>query len=92
MGRRRLGTRQIALLLEAASEVASACPWLTIDRDQRAVRALADRGLVGATHNLFGIMPAGCLELRKHDREAARQAVAGLRRNDRAGEVMPWHV
>lgn len=89
----RLGHLQIALLSEAASEVISACPWVWIDGyERRQVRALASKGLIGCTDDAFGITPAGCLELRKHDRELARRAVAGLRREFAAGSVMPWHV
>lgn len=90
---KKLGTRQLAVLIEAASEVTTACPWVWIDGYERpAVNTLATRGLVGCTQDLFGIMPAGCLELRKHDRALARKAVAGLRREAAAGSVMPWDV
>jgi hypothetical protein len=89
----KLGPRQLELLVEAAAEVTMACPWVWIEGYQRRpVRSLADKGLLGCTGDVFGIMPAGCLELRKHDRQLARKAVAGLRREAAAGSVMPWHV
>jgi hypothetical protein len=88
----RLGNRQMEVLVEAASEVTTACPWVTIDSSGREVRSLVKRGLLGATHNLFGIMPRGCLRLRHHDRSLARRALAGLKRQRDKGEVMPWHV
>lgn len=88
-----LGRRQIAALTEAASEVSSACPWVWIEGYQRReVRTLSARGMVGSTEEVFGIMPRGCLALRRYDRDLARRALAGLRRNLRSGEVMPWHV
>lgn len=92
-GRHRpLGRRQIAILLEAASEVTRACPWVTIDGDRRTVESLVVRGLAAATQDLFAIMPAGCMAVRRIDRALAREAVAGLRRNMDQGAVMPWEV
>lgn len=88
----RLGHRQLAILSEAASEVSRACPWVTIDSDRRLVDSLVRRGLLGASTDLFGIMPEGCLRLRHHDRTLAREALRGLRRNRDRGEVMPWQV
>lgn len=88
----RLGSRQIAVLAEAAAEVVLACPWLPIAGARRQVEALQRRGLIGATEDLFGIMPAGCFALRHHDRDLARRALAGLRRERAAGSVMPWNV
>jgi hypothetical protein len=88
----KLGTRQIALLVEAGHEVSRACPWVWIYGDRRQVRSLASRGLVGFTDDAFGLMPRGCLALRKHDRPLARRALAGLRRERDSGGVMPWHV
>ena len=90
--RHPLGRHQLDILREAADEVSGACPWLTIDGDRRPVTSLSERGLVGATEDLFGIMPLGCWHLRRHDRPLARRALAGLRRNRDAGEVMPWDV
>lgn len=90
---RKLGHRQIQTLFDAAYEVATACPWVWIDHAERSqVNSLAARGLVGMTENVFGIMPAGCLVLRHYDRALARKAINGLRREQRAGGVMPWHV
>lgn len=88
----RLGLRQMSVLMEAAQEVSVACPWVWMGGDRRPVESLCSRGLLGATHDLFGIMPRGCLVLRRHDRELARRALQGLRRNRDAGEVMPWHI
>lgn len=87
-----LGRRQIEILAEAASEVSRACPWIPIDSDRRVVESLARRGLLGATADLFGITPMGCLRYSRHDRAAARAAMRGLRRNRDRGEVMPWQV
>ena len=92
-GGRKLGSRQLALLVEAAYEVNSACPWVWISGEQRRpVQTLAQQGLVGCTEELFGLMPRGCLKLRYHNRSLARDAIAGLRRERDAGGVMPWHV
>ena len=91
-GRHRLGARQIAILSEAASEVSRACPWIPIDSDRRVVESLVRRGLLGATEDLFGITPLGCLRFGRHDRPLAIEAIRGLRRNRDSGGVMPWHV
>ena len=90
--RRKLGPRQMQILEEAAGEVALACPWLPIDTWRRQVDSLVGLGLLGATEDLFGILPLGCWRLRTHDRALARRALAGLKRNRDEGEVMPWHV
>jgi hypothetical protein len=88
----RLGRNQIAVLVEAASEVAAACPWLPISGTAREVASLARRGAVARTHDLFAITPRGCLILRRTDHALARRAVSGLRRERAAGSVMPWEV
>lgn len=82
-----LGRRQVAVLVEAASEVASACPWLPIAGTRRVVWSLSMRGLVGATHDLFGITARGCAVLRRYDRPLARAAAAGLRRERISGPI-----
>lgn len=89
---RGLGTRQRALLREAAAEISRACPWVTIDGDRRNVRTLVRRGLMAMTADLFAITPAGCLAVRRHDRKLAKEALAGFRRNMAEGQVMPWDV
>jgi hypothetical protein len=92
-GRRRpLGHRQTAILVEAASEVTRACPWVTIDGDRRTVESLVARGLAASTQDLFAIMPAGCMAIRRTDPQLAREALIGLRRNMREGAIMPWDV
>lgn len=90
--KRPLGHRQMQILVEAAGEVSRACPWITIDSDRRIVHSLVRRGLLGATQDLFGIMPLGCLAIRRNHPELARNAARGLRRNVTSGEVMPWQV
>lgn len=87
-----IGARQLAVLVEAAGEVTTACPWVWIGGERRQVKSLAGRGLVGCTEDVFGIMPRGCLTLRKYDRELARCAVRRLRREQSRGTVMPWDV
>ena len=82
----------LALLVEAASEVSRACPWVPIDDDGDDVAALTALGLLGATDELFGITPAGVRAVRARDHALAMEAIAGLRRNRDAGQVMPWHV
>ena len=90
---RAIGQQQVAVLIEAADEVTTACPWVWIENyERRQVSSLSARGLVGSTEDVFGIMPRGCLVLRSYDRGLARRALAGLRRNRDNGEVMPWHV
>lgn len=89
---KQLGRRQVEILMEAASEVSMACPWIPICSDRRLVDSLVRRRMLGASRNLFGIMPEGCLRLRRYERELARKAIRGLRRNRDQGEVMPWHV
>lgn len=90
---RKLGPRQVESLIEAANEVVSACPWVWIEGYQRRqVDALSNRLLVGSTGDVFGILPRGCLLLRKYDRGLARRAVVGLRRESYKGGVMPWHI
>lgn len=88
----KLGRHQVGILVEAAFEVTMACPWVWIAGDRREVGSLSAKGLIGSTEDAFGIMPLGCLMLRHHDRELARKAIAGLRRERDAGGVMPWHV
>jgi len=78
--------------MEAASEVTRACPWVTIDGDRRTVESLVARGLAAATQDLFAIMPAGCMAIRRSDPALAREAVSGLRRNMREGAVMSWDI
>lgn len=93
MSRSSLGRRQVDVLIEAATEVTTACPWVWIEGyERRQVRSLSARGLIGSTEDVFGIMPCGCLRLRRYDQELARRALAGLRRNRDAGEVMPWDL
>ncbi|MBX9793925.1 MAG: hypothetical protein K2Y02_06505, partial [Burkholderiaceae bacterium] len=83
---RHLGHRQVEILTEAASEVSRACPWIPICSDRRLVESLVRRRLLGASGDLFGIMPEGCLRLRRYDRDLARRAIRGLRRNRDQGE------
>lgn len=90
--RRKLGPRQMQVLLEAAEEVTLACPWLPIAYSRRQVDSLVGLGLLGATEDLFGILPLGCWRLRTYDRALVHRALAGLKRNRDKGEVMPWHV
>lgn len=72
-GRQRpLEHRQTAILIEAASEVTRACPWVTIDGNRRMVNSLVDRGLAAAMQDLFAIMPAGCMAIRRSDPSLAR--------------------
>ena len=89
---RPLGHRQREILHEAASEVSRACPWVIIDGDRRTVESLVERGLLGATQDLFGITPAGCIAVSRTDRSLGLSAIRGLKRNVALGEVMPWQV
>lgn len=89
---RPLGLQQLAILREAAIEVACACPWVWIDSDRRIVDSLVHRGLAGATSDAFGITIKGLWALRQHDRPLAIQAAQGLRRNRDEGEVLPWQI
>lgn len=90
----KLGSAQVSVLTEAASEVCTACPWVWIESyERRQVESLTARGLLGSTRKLFGITPKGCLVMRRYDRDLAQRAIAGLRREaSTPGSVMPWDV
>lgn len=82
----------LLLLEEAASEVTTACPWVSATGSERELSALAVRGWVVFTGTLFTITPTGILVLSRHDPALARRALTGLRRERDQGAVMPWHV